>query len=142
MAGAGVVLDGDPWHVERDPVTWKEVRTFAPAKFHEAGIAFALSSDPGRVGPDRLGYQAALCIREGLPRAAALAAVTSTPAMLWGMQKRLASFEAGADGTFLVLDGDPLGAGTHVLEVYVRGEKVYDRATDARLQRLLEGRKD
>jgi imidazolonepropionase-like amidohydrolase len=141
-AGAGVVIDGDPWHVERDPVTWKEVRTFAPTKFQEAGILFALSSDPGRVGPDRLSYQAALCIREGMPRAAALAAVTSTPAKLWGLQNRLASFEAGADGTFLLLDGDPLGAGTHVLEAWIRGEKVYDRATDQRLQRLLDGRKD
>lgn len=141
-AGIGVVLDGDPWHVERDPVTWKEVRTFAPAKFQEAGIPFALSSDPGRVGPDRLAYQAALCIREGLTREAALAAVTTTPAKLWGLERRLGSFEAGADGTYLLLDGDPLGAETHVLEAWIRGEKVYDRATDARLQRLLEGRKD
>jgi imidazolonepropionase-like amidohydrolase len=139
-AGLGVVLDGDLWHVERDPVTWKEVRTFAPAKFHEAGVPFALSSDPGRVGPDRLGFQAALCLREGLPRAAAFAAVTATPARLWGMEARLGHFGSGADGTFLLLSGDPLAADAQVLEGWVRGVKIYDRATDKRLQRLLEGR--
>lgn len=138
-AGLGVVIDGDPWHVERDPVTWKEVRTFAPAKFHEQGIAFAVSSDPGRVGPDRLGYQAALCLREGLPRAAAMAAVSTAPAKFWGLEKRLASFESGADGSCVLLDGDPLAAGTHVLAAWIRGVQVYDRAKDPRLQRLLEG---
>ncbi len=139
-AGLGVVLDGDPWHTERDPVTWKEVRTFAPAKFLEHHVLFALSSDPGRVGPDRLGYQAALCVREGLPRGDALAAVTSTPAKFWGLEKRLATFEAGADGSFLIMSGDPLAADSLVLEGWIRGVKAYDRATDKRLQRLLEGR--
>ncbi|MDA1261039.1 MAG: hypothetical protein O3A20_10515 [Planctomycetota bacterium] len=141
-AGLGVVLSGDPWHVERDPISWKEVRTFAPTKFHEAGVPFALTTDPRRVGPDRLGYQAAMCIREGLPRSVALASVASVPAHLWGLEDRLGGFDAGMDGTFVLLDGDPLGAQSLVLEVWVRGEQAYDRATDERLQRLLEGRKE
>ncbi len=141
-AGLGVVLSGDPWHVERDPVSWKEVRTFAPTKFHEAGVAFALSSDPRRVGPDRLGYQAALCIREGLPREVALGAVSSVPAKFWGLETRLGGFASGMDGSFVLLDGDPLGAQSLVLEVWLRGEQAYDRATDERLQRLLGGRKE
>jgi imidazolonepropionase-like amidohydrolase len=139
-AGLGLVLTGDPWHVERDPVSWKEVRTFAPLRFHEAGVPFALTSDARRVGPDRLSYQASLCMREGLPRAAALAAVSATPAKLWGMAERLGSFAPGADGTFVLLDGDPLGAQSLVLEVWIRGAQAYDRSTDERLQRLLEGR--
>lgn len=141
-AGLGVVLLGDLWHVERDPVSWKEIRTFAPAKFHEAGVAFALTPDPRRTGPDRLGYQASLCLREGLPRAVALAAVAAVPAKLWGMENRLGGFAEGMDGTFVLMDGDPLGAQSLVLEVWVRGAQAYDRAKDERLQRLLEGRKD
>lgn len=140
--GLGVVLTGDAWHVERDPVSWKEVRTFAPAKFHEAGVPFALTSDARRVGPDRLGYQAALCIREGLPRSAALAAVAATPARMWGMEDRLGGFAPGMDGTFVLMDGDPLGAQSLVLEVWIRGAMAYDRTQDERLQRLLEGRKE
>lgn len=141
-AGHGVVLLGDLWHVERDPVSWKEVRTFAPAKLHEAGVAFALTTDPRRTGPDRLSYQAALCLREGLPREVALGAVASVPAQLWGLEGRLGGFEPGMDGSFVLMDGDPLGAQSLVLEVWLRGVMAYDRTTDERLQRLREGRQE
>jgi len=138
--GRPVVISGDLWHVERDPVTYKEIRTFAPAKFEEAGIAFAISSVEGRMGPDRLSYQAAMCIREGVSRQVALAAVTTNPAKFWGLEDDLGDFKQGADGTFVVFDGDPLAISTHVLEVWIRGVKSYDRSEDARLKRLEEGR--
>lgn len=138
--GRPVVLSGDLWHVERDPVTYKEVRTFAPAKFAEAGVAFALSSVEGRMGPDRLSYQAAMCIREGVSREVALASVTTNPAKFWGLENDLGDFKEGADGTFVVFNGDPLAASTHVLEVWIRGTKRYDRSEDVRLKRLEEGR--
>jgi imidazolonepropionase-like amidohydrolase len=138
--GTPVVLQGDLWHVERDPVTWKEQRTFTPLALHEAGVGFALSSVEGRMGPDRLAYQAAMCIREGVPRATALAAVTVHPARFWGMEDEVGSFTPGSGGHFVVLDGDPLDAGTRVLEVWLHGEQAYDRATDERLKRLEEGR--
>ena len=138
--GRPVVLSGDLWHIERDPVTYKEVRTFAPAKFAEAGVAFALSSVEGRMGPDRLSYQAAMCIREGVSREVALASVTTNPAKFWGLENDLGDFKEGADGTFVVFSGDPLAAGSQVLQVWIRGEKRYDRSEDARLKRLEEGR--
>lgn len=138
--GRPVVLSGDLWHIERDPVTYQEVRTFAPAEFAEAGVAFALSSVEGRMGPDRLSYQAAMCVREGLSREVALASVTTNPAKFWGLENDLGDFKEGADGTFVVFDGDPLAANSHVLEVWVRGVKRYDRSEDARLKRLEEGR--
>lgn len=138
--GRPVVLSGDLWHVERDPVTWEEVRTFAPASFDAAGVEFALSSVEGRMGPDRLSYQAAMCIREGLSRETALASVTTRPAKFWGLENDLGDFKEGADGSFVVFDGDPLAADAHVLEVWIRGVKSYDRSEDERLKRLEEGR--
>jgi len=138
--GLPVVLGGDLWHVERDPVSWKETRTFAPKKLSEAGIAFALSSVPGRMGPDRLAYQASMCIREGVPRAEAIAAVTTNPASFWGLSEEIGSFLPGAEGNFVVFDGDPLEAGSRVLEVWLHGDQAYDRSKDERLQRLEEGR--
>jgi len=134
-----VALIGGLWDVERDPVTRKEERHFAPLAFHEAGVIFSVGSEKGRMGPDRLGYQTAVMIREGVPRAAALAAVTAVPAMLWGADGKLGVLEEGADGTFVVLDGDPLAAESRVLHVWLRGEHAYDRSQDERLQRLLEG---
>ncbi|MCP4771544.1 MAG: hypothetical protein GY879_09060 [Planctomycetes bacterium] len=138
--GRPVVIDGDLWHVERDPVSWKEIKTFAPTKLHEAGVTFAISSVSNRMGPDRLAYQASMCVREGLPRNVALAAVTSVPASLWGLDSDLGEFKADADGTFVVFDKDPLATDAHVLEVWIRGVKSYDRSEDIRLQRLEEGR--
>jgi imidazolonepropionase-like amidohydrolase len=138
--GRPVVIDGDLWHVERDPVSWKEIKTFAPVKLHAAGVTFAISSVPNRMGPDRLAYQAAMCVREGLPRSVALATVTTNPAMLWGLGDDLGEFQEDADGTFVVFDKDPLATDAHVLEVWIRGIKTYDRTQDQRLQRLEEGR--
>jgi imidazolonepropionase-like amidohydrolase len=138
--GRPVVIDGDLWHVERDPVSWNEIKTFAPTKLHEAGVTFAISSVSNRMGPDRLAYQAAMCVREGLPRNVALAAITTVPATLWGLGSDLGEFKADADGTFVVFDKDPLASDAHVLEVWIRGVKSYDRSEDIRLQRLEEGR--
>lgn len=127
------------FHIERDPVTYKEVRTFVPKVFTEAGIEFAIGSLAGRMGPDRLAYQVSLCMREGMSRTQAMKTVTTVPARMWGLEDRVGTLKTGADGTFVVLDGDPLKIGTKVLQVWVRGAKVYDRTTDLRLQRLLEG---
>lgn len=138
-SGRPVTLTGSMWHVERDPVTWEEVRTFVPTVFHEAGLAFSLGSEKSRMGPHRLGYQAATCIREGLPRAVALAAVTTNPAAMWGMEDQVGALKVNADGTFVLMDGDPLDIQSKVLQVWIRGSKAYDRNTDERLQRLLKG---
>ncbi len=138
-AGRPVFLEGGLWHVERDSVTWKEKRTFVPKVLFDAGVTFAIGPVEGQMGPDRLAFQAAACVREGIPRKTALDAVTAVPAAMWGLQERMGSLREGADGTFVVLDGDPLGAATKVLEVWVRGERVYERSKDERLQKLLKG---
>ncbi|MFT7516700.1 MAG: imidazolonepropionase-like amidohydrolase [Myxococcota bacterium] len=139
--GRPVVISGDLWHVQTDPITEIKTKTFAPLVMHEAGIAFAISSQEGRMGPDRLAYQAAMCIREGVPREVALRSVTTNPAEFWGMATELGDFVEGADGTFVVFDRDPLHAQSQVLEVYIRGDKVYDHNEDTRLKRLQEGPK-
>ena len=139
-SGQPVALTGGLWHVENDPITWEEVRTFVPTILHEAGIPFSIASDKSRMGPDKLGYQAAVCVREGIPRATALAAVTTVPALLWGMEDRSGALKVGADGNFVLMDGDPLDIGAKVLQVWLRGVKAYDRESDERLQRMLEGR--
>jgi imidazolonepropionase-like amidohydrolase len=139
--GRPVVISGDLWHVQTNPITEVTHKTFAPLVLHEAGVNFAISSQEGRMGPDRLAYQAAMCIREGVPREAALRSVTTNPAEFWGMSDELGDFIEGADGTFVVFDREPLHAQAKVLEVYIRGDKVYDRKDDTRLQRLQEGTK-
>ncbi len=137
--GRPVVLSGSLWHVEDDPVTGEENRTFAPKAFLEAGVRVAIGSVKSRLGPDRLAYQAATCVREGMSRADALAAVTTAATRAWGLEQRLGKIAKGYAGNFVLLSGDPLDLRSKVLEVWVRGRSVYQREHDERLQRLLKG---
>ena len=138
-AGRPVVMLGGLWQIERDPVTWEEQKTFAPKAFWDAGVQVAILTEEGRLGPARPGYQAAVCVREGMPRGAAMAAVTTAAAEAWGLGDRIGKLAVGFDGSFTLLSGDPLDAQSKVLEVWVRGDSVYQRENDERLQRLLEG---
>ena len=44
------------------------------------------------------------------------------------LAERTGSLEPGKDADFIVLSGDPLSVYTQVLETWVEGEKVFDRA--------------
>ncbi|HET6202384.1 MAG TPA: amidohydrolase family protein [Planctomycetota bacterium] len=134
-----VVLDATLLHVEEDPLTGEEKRTNVPRVFHEKGIPFALQTETSALGSRYLWYQAAACVRNGIPREAALRAITLTPAEILGLGSRLGSIEPGKDANLLLLTGDPLDAQTWVDRVLLEGELVYERAKDERLRRLLEG---
>jgi imidazolonepropionase-like amidohydrolase len=137
--GRPVALTGGLFHLDVDPVTRKEERTFAPKVFADAGVTLTIGSEKGRMGPDRLAYQAATCVREGVGKSAALAMVTSNAGALWGMDGKIGVLAEGAIGNMVVLSGDPLSLQSKVLKVWVGGNEVYDRDNDERLQRLLEG---
>jgi imidazolonepropionase-like amidohydrolase len=86
-----------------------------PALLHKAGITFALSGG-------QLLEQARFAVRHGLPPEAALAAITSTPARLLGLEERVGTLEAGRDADLVALDGDPLELTTSVQWVLVDGK--------------------
>lgn len=49
-------------------------------------------------------------------------------AMMLGLEDRVGSLEAGKDADLVILSGDPLSVYTKVLETWVDGAKVFDRA--------------
>jgi imidazolonepropionase-like amidohydrolase len=71
---------------------------------------------------------AALAVRAGMPRDKALYGMTMAGAIMLDMKDRVGSLEAGKDADFIILSGDPLSVYTHVLETYVEGVRVFDRA--------------
>lgn len=88
-----------------------------PAALHKAGVAFALVSAHA---PDFLaGVRKA--IERGLPREAALRAVTLEAAQALGVADRLGSLEAGKIANVAVWSGDPLTAAAKVKMVFVDG---------------------
>ena len=87
-----------------------------PAQLEAAGIPFALAGDP-----TTLRWSAAMAVRHGASRRAALAALTRVPAEMLGMQERVGSLRAGCDADFAVWSGDPVELTSELLAVHVDG---------------------
>lgn len=74
---------------------------------HGAGVSFALTGG-------QLLEQAQFAVRRGLPAEAALAAITSTPAKLLGVDGRVGAIAVGRDADLVALTGDPFELTTAV----------------------------
>lgn len=71
---------------------------------------------------------AGLSVRAGMSPEKALYGMTMAGAIMLDMQDRIGSIETGKDADFIVLSGDPLSVYTKVLQTWVDGKKVFDRA--------------
>jgi imidazolonepropionase-like amidohydrolase len=71
-----------------------------PGTLHEANIPFAFTGG-------NLLAQARVAVRHGLPKEAALAAISSAPARLLGVDQRLGAIAVGRDADLVALSGDP-----------------------------------
>ncbi len=138
-AGRPVVLPEQLIYRERDEITGEIEEFFQPKLYHDAGLMFALQPNPNSSIAERyLTYQAALCVRNGIPREAALKAITLNPATMLGLGDRLGSIEVGKTANLAVYSGDPLDFNSWVEHVYIDGILAYDRAKDPRLKELLK----
>jgi imidazolonepropionase-like amidohydrolase len=90
---------------------------------NDAGVAFAIQSSDSHLARN-LPYHAAACAAFGLPKEAALKAVTIWPAQIWGVADKLGSLEAGKIANVIVTDGDPLEIVTHVRRLFIGGEDI------------------
>jgi imidazolonepropionase-like amidohydrolase len=99
---------------EATEVVWNQ-----PSLLHKAGVSFALSGG-------RLLEQARFAVRHGLPPEAALEAITSTPARLLGVERRVGTVAEGRDADLVALDGDPMELTTSIAWVLVDG-KIYEK---------------
>jgi len=93
-----------------------------------AGALFGFHTDDYITDSRLFLRSAGLAVRYGLPRDRALYAMTMGNARLLDLQDRIGTLERGKDADFIVLSGDPLSVYTHVLETYVEGVRVFNRA--------------
>lgn len=136
-SGMPVILDADLMHVETDPITEEETETFVPKVFADKGIPFALRS--ANSSTNSLWFQAAVCVANGMTREQALAAVTTTPAMILGLEEQVGKLAPGMAANVLLLSGDPLDITTQVHKAIIDGAVIYDHTQDTRNRHLLEG---
>lgn len=90
---------------------------------YDAGIPFAIQSSDAH-NARNLPYHAAACAAYGLPKEAALRAITLNPAQIFGVGDRLGSLEVGKLANVIVTDGDPLEIRTNVRRVFISGEEI------------------
>jgi imidazolonepropionase-like amidohydrolase len=102
------------------------------ARLHEAGVSVAFASDAPSGRPDRLLLGASLAHAHGLPRAAALAAVTLRGAEALQVDDQVGTLEPGKRADIVFLSADPLSGAAGVVAVMAGGKWVVKPSTKKR----------
>ncbi|HUN67072.1 MAG TPA: amidohydrolase family protein [Bacteroidota bacterium] len=93
-----------------------------PARLHAAGVKFALTSallkDVAQFLPN-----VRKAVQRGLPAREALAALTTVPAQLVGMEKYIGSIEPGKLANIVLTDGDLFSEKTKIRETWIAGRR-------------------
>lgn len=88
----------------------------------KAGVPFGFAIDAPANHPLMLRTGVAMCLREGLGRAAAWRALTLDAARIAGAEDRIGDLSKGLDADIVLWSGDPLDLATTVEAVYVDGQ--------------------
>src|SRR5256886_5480691 len=107
-----------------------------PARLAEAGIPFAFTTEKLEKPEKDFWPRVRLAVRRGLSKEAALAALTTTPAEMFGVADRLGSIAPGRIANLVVASGDLFSDEGRVLTTWVDGH-YYD--TDQARERDLRG---
>lgn len=97
---------------------------------HEVGVEFAFTQ-PGTqsdlvASQDFPLFTVAYSVKCGLPRKAALEALTARPATLLGLEKSHGTIEPGKSADLLIFTGDPLDPVSQLSQVLVEGRTVHE----------------
>jgi imidazolonepropionase-like amidohydrolase len=108
------------------------------ARLSKAGVTVAFATFEAH-NSRNLRQEAGNAIAYGFDRAAALEAVTLSPARVWGVADRYGSLEPGKDADVVVWSGDPFELTAGPEHVFIKGQEM---PKDTRQRRLLERYKD
>ena len=93
-----------------------------PARLHEAGLTICLTTD-GLDDPGKFLAKVRAAVERGLDADAALAAVTTSPAMLLGLDSQVGRVRPGMLASLVICDGHLWDSETKVNECWVAGER-------------------
>ncbi|KAK4688544.1 hypothetical protein P7C73_g1572, partial [Tremellales sp. Uapishka_1] len=94
---------------------------YAPKILSDAGLEVVMKSDHSGVVARYLMQEAALAHHWGLNQSLAMAAVTTTPAKMIGLDHRIGFLRPGYDADVVVWQGHPLSLGATPAQVYIDG---------------------
>jgi imidazolonepropionase-like amidohydrolase len=98
------------------------------AILQKAGVKVAINTDDFITESRFFLRTGSIAVRGGMSEDAALRALTINPAQMLHLEDRVGSLEVGKDADFAVLSGPPFSIYTQVLETYIEGARVFDRA--------------
>ena len=93
-----------------------------PARLHEAGVEFALTTS-GLESNSTFHKQMHKIVEAGLPQDVALAALTTVPAKLLGIDRIVGTLEPGKIANLVVTDGPLFAEETKIREIFVDGAR-------------------
>lgn len=93
------------------------------AKLHAAGVKVAITVMGEHVAYNarNAAEYAGIAAANGMPKEAALAAVTKNPAEIWGIADSYGTLAPGKDADVVIWDGDPLEITSAPTKVYIKG---------------------
>lgn len=118
-----ILIDSPGGKLEARDVDWK-----TGGVLEKAGVVVGFHTDDPVTDSRLFLRSAAFAVRSGMSREGALRGVTLAGATMLDLQDRVGSLEMGKDADFILLSGDPLSVYSHVLETWIEGTKVFDRA--------------
>jgi imidazolonepropionase-like amidohydrolase len=114
-----------PMFTSRSKVELRDRAIANLATLAAAGVRVAITTDHPVVPINFLVYQAALAVKDGLPRETALEALTVNPAAFLRLDDRVGSLTPGLDGDVVVWSGDPLDVNSRAERVFIGGAEVF-----------------
>jgi imidazolonepropionase-like amidohydrolase len=91
-----------------------------PGLLNEAGVKFAFSTGGG-ANARHVPLSAALAVAYGLPKDAALKALTIWPAEMFGAEKDIGTVEPGKLANFVITTGNPMDMRSQIIDVFIKG---------------------
>jgi imidazolonepropionase-like amidohydrolase len=125
IAARGVPVAIGPSITARVKVELKDRTYRTPAILHAAGVKVALITDHPFLPINSLRLEAALAVKEGLPAAVALRAITLSAAEIIGVADRIGSIAPGKDADLVIFSGDPFAIASRVENVIINGRSIY-----------------
>ncbi len=121
-----------PMFTSRSKVELRDRSILNLVRMAEAGVRVAITTDHPVIPINFLVHQATFALRDGLPWATALAAITSNPASFLRLDDRVGAIKEGLDGDVVLWSGDPLDTNARAERVFITGTEVYtwDPAAD------------
>lgn len=103
------------------------------ARLYKAGVTVAFMSGDAH-NARNIRQAAGNAVAYGLPWDAALAAMTSVPARIWGLADSYGTLEPGMDADVVIWDGDPLEVTSYPDAVFIRGVQMPTKTRQTELR--------